>query len=168
MTSAEFTPRDSQKKVHHAATLPILFCFMVVTLVTLVGIASCGINNDGITFAAPPDITGTWNGSFTDNRGSGQLLIVVSDQGHEVMPANVVGTLTMIYYGGSEEAGNLSEGSSLYKSVDQEIVVFLPVVFETAGHGANLFQGILGTDLITMSGSYGGDWSHGTFDLTKD
>ncbi len=141
--------------------------FLIATLAALAAISACGSSDDGINFPTPPDITDTWQGSFTDNRGSGQLLLVVSDQGRSIMPANVSGTLTMTYADGSIEHGDLADGSSLYKNVDGEFITFLMVLFETEGHGANLFQGTLSTDLNTLSGSFGGDWSQGSFELTR-
>ena len=143
-------------------------CFLIVTLAALAGVASCGSSYDGINIPTPPDITDTWQGSFSDNRGTGQLLVVISDQGRVAMPANISGSLTMTYDDASVERGDLSAGSSLYISVNQEYVVTLGVIFETEGHGANLFQGILNPDLHTINGSFGGDWSQqGSFDLTR-
>lgn len=126
-----------------------------------------GDSGSDIDWPTPPEITGTWRGTFTDTRGSGTLLVVVTDQGRTIMPANVSGTLNMSYNSGMQNGGPVGPGSSLIENTSDQVVVTFAVIFSTPGRGGNLFQGILNADSTSMSGTLSGDWSQGTFMLTR-
>ena len=142
----------------------LMACVATASCALLFG---CGGGDDGISWPVPPDILGTWVGTFTDNQGSGTATLAITDQGTSVLPASFSGVWSQTYTGGTVAAGTLGSGSSIVQNTEDIYAINFFIVY-ASGCGANAATARLNDAQTVFTGTYGGDCNtSGNFQLTK-
>lgn len=131
--------------------------------------SSCGgggeSEDDPLADLRPPSVVGSWVGTFAGTDGTGTITVTITTQGTTILPANIEGVLTQTRSGGGTTGGPVGNGSSLIKNTSGQYAMTFGVIYPSGG--GNLFSGVLDASLNTMTGTYGGDVSSGTFQITR-
>jgi len=138
-----------------------------LALVAMFVVACGGDDDNGFNFPAPPNILGTWVGTFTDSLGSGTAILTITDQGTSILPASFSGTWAQTYTGGTVAAATLGSGSSIVQNTEGVYAINFFLLY-ASGCGANGASARLNEAQTVFTGTSGGDCSSsGTFTLTK-